>query len=172
MKRFATVAWVVFMIGAVPLFGVAVAQQASSPTIIIIDPASPQGMLVSIGGKYYTATLTPVGAPAPEKAAELPSSRSGTLEMAAYNHIRSIPAYHRRVAEAIDTDMSITTENDVGKRAIVERDASGLPLGREVAAAMKASGGFDASGNVVDRARVSAVFRRIADGMEAAIGTK
>jgi hypothetical protein len=141
---------------------VAAAGWAEGPATIVIDPAA-GGMVVSIGGRLYTATLTPVGGEAPAVTA------ADSLTIAAKKYMYDIVEYHRAIADAIDTDMTLTTEVDVGKRAIRERDAALGGMGRALADALKASGGFGVAGVLEDRRVVSGVFRRAAAGMESVL---
>lgn len=152
----------VFMFAVFYFCVVAAAGWAEGPTTIVVDPAS-GGMVVSIGGRLYTATLTPVGGEAPAVAADDP------LVIASKKYMYDIVEYHRAIADAIDSDMSLTTEVDVGKRAIRERDAALGGMGRALADALKASGGFGVAGVLEDRRVVSGVFRRAAAGMESVL---
>jgi hypothetical protein len=158
MKTFRVVMFAVFI-----LVVVAAAGGGDGPTMIVVDPAA-GGMVVSVGGRLYTATLTPLAVPAAAGA----GAASPALETAARNFMYEIPKYHRRIADEVESSGASGSEADVGRRALELRDVAARGMGEALGEALRSSGGF-AGGRVVDRSKVAAVFRRVAAGMDAAL---
>jgi hypothetical protein len=157
---------------------------AGVPSIVVIDPIGTgqrHQVLVQIDGANYWAEIqgppqqpqpvNPTPTPAPWQPVPAPVQPDPNLPgpmipatelgVEAQKYMYGIPAFHQQMVQEIQANMSITAEPQMGKRLVELRNKVGNPLGDALAAALHASGGLDAGGNVINRVKLGKVFDEI-----------
>jgi hypothetical protein len=137
---------------------------AGVPSIVVIDP-------LGTGQRHQAQPVNPTPTPAPWQPVPAPVQPDPNLPgpaipatelgLEAQKYMYGIPAFHQQMVQEIQANMSITAEPQMGKRLVELRNKVGNPLGDALAAALHASGGLDAGGNVINRVKLGKVFDEI-----------